>query len=988
MHIRQIALRNFRSFAGEAVLQLSPHANVVVGRNGAGKSSLVAAIHFAMCGGEDGECVHEGGRLGESACVEIVFCNDDLRFPAQKEFRVSRTVGPGRDECLLDGRAVSRDELSGLFQSTGFGVDSSCFIVQQGRVAELAVLSDGGRRELVKSVAGAASYEKDREASVRMLEETRHTESRVEMLLGRIEDRLKGLEKEKRSAERLEELEREKRKLEYAYAEREISELNRMIAQIETQAVDEESEESEDVCGAREIRGELEQLVRERKRLDLDERYRLREAEIRDRMREAEEAISQLRTSRMRHGEHLERLRKEESEVFVTANYLRYLAVFLGTMDGRMVGSDELEATRSVLMRRVEELRGCKSGVESIPQPRTGLEELVERRKRLWREERRLGEAARSVGEMLRMQENKLLAGGNAALNAYQQIRNEQGVLGCVHELVGVPDELADAFEAVAGNALFNVIVENEEVASRLLARIGTKMTFMPLNRFQTKDVDEVRDAAVISLTSQMKCASRFRPILSHITRNSYLCPDMRSAVAASRKYGINTVTLEGDLVSKRGPISGGYEKKSTFLRDYKKMRGEAARRTEELERVKGELKMVGQEIEAAKMYEEESYESRYGESLRATVMFLQEKLRILEGGKSESVGKIRDEERNLRHKNVFVENEVRKAEMKVAENEFQAREMRDRMQMLEMELEKALAHVSAAEMDRRIEELRGRERRVRELIFAEENRDVFAKPKKMDLEAEMEVAKKHLLIGKRNELCERIGVSDFGSLERLFGERSKEEIVGNLVRVNEKIKEFPMMGKRSFSQWETHIDEKNSLKMRLEDLQRSRERIAAFMEELDVRKEKAVETAFLTIQESFSRFYSRLAEGCAELYSSEDGIGVRMNGEGVDVNALSGGQKTVVALSLVFSIQKIEPSPFYVFDEMDANLDAQTRERAATLIGEMSAEMQFVATTFRKEMVACGARFFGVEFCEKRSTVREISREAACEFLDDEVER
>ena len=47
-------------------------------------------------------------------------------------------------------------------------------------------------------------------------------------------------------------------------------------------------------------------------------------------------------------------------------------------------------------------------------------------------------------------------------------------------------------------------------------------------------------------------------------------------------------------------------------------------------------------------------------------------------------------------------------------------------------------------------------------------------------------------------------------------------------------------------------------------------------------------------------------------------------------MSLLSGGQKTVVALAYTFALQKCDPSPIYIFDEIDANLDAQTRKRVA----------------------------------------------------------
>lgn len=74
---------------------------------------------------------------------------------------------------------------------------------------------------------------------------------------------------------------------------------------------------------------------------------------------------------------------------------------------------------------------------------------------------------------------------------------------------------------------------------------------------------------------------------------------------------------------------------------------------------------------------------------------------------------------------------------------------------------------------------------------------------------------------------------------------------------------------------------------------------------------------------------------------------------EGVRIAQLSGGQKAVVALATVFAIQRTDPAPFYLFDEIDAALDAQYRSSVASIISELSQSAQFITTTFRPEQIS-----------------------------------
>lgn len=119
-------------------------------------------------------------------------------------------------------------------------------------------------------------------------------------------------------------------------------------------------------------------------------------------------------------------------------------------------------------------------------------------------------------------------------------------------------------------------------------------------------------------------------------------------------------------------------------------------------------------------------------------------------------------------------------------------------------------------------------------------------------------------------------------------------------------------------------------------------------------------------------------------------GIGIKVSFTDSDVemkemNQLSGGQKSLVALGLIFAIQKCDPAPFYLFDEIDQALDAQHRKAVANMIHELSAEAQFITTTFRPELLEHAHKFYGVKFRNKVSHVECVMREEARDFVEDD---
>lgn len=91
--------------------------------------------------------------------------------------------------------------------------------------------------------------------------------------------------------------------------------------------------------------------------------------------------------------------------------------------------------------------------------------------------------------------------------------------------------------------------------------------------------------------------------------------------------------------------------------------------------------------------------------------------------------------------------------------------------------------------------------------------------------------------------------------------------------------------------------------------------------------------------------------------------------------------------MALVFAIQKCDPAPFYLFDEIDANLDAQYRTAVAGMLQTLSEDAenggQFICTTFRPEMVMVAEKCYGVSYTNKTSSIDVVDRETAMKFIE-----
>ncbi|MCJ1246104.1 Structural maintenance of chromosomes protein 3 [Trapelia coarctata] len=231
MYIKQIIIQGFKSYKEQTVIEpFSPKHNVIVGRNGSGKSNFFAAIRFVLSdaytqmGKEERQALlHEGtGPAVMSAFVEIIFDNSDERFPTGKpELVLRRTIGIKKDEYSLDRKNATKSDVMNLLESAGFSRSNPYYIVPQGRVTALTNMKDAERLTLLKEVAGTQVYEARRAESLKLMTETNNKRSKIDELLAYIKDRLSELEEEKEELRDYQEKDKERRCLQYTIDHRE-----------------------------------------------------------------------------------------------------------------------------------------------------------------------------------------------------------------------------------------------------------------------------------------------------------------------------------------------------------------------------------------------------------------------------------------------------------------------------------------------------------------------------------------------------------------------------------------------------------------------------------------------------------------------------------------------------------------------------------------------------------------------------------------------
>ncbi|MCK4439429.1 chromosome segregation protein SMC, partial [Candidatus Bathyarchaeota archaeon] len=166
-------------------------------------------------------------------------------------------------------------------------------------------------------------------------------------------------------------------------------------------------------------------------------------------------------------------------------------------------------------------------------------------------------------------------------------------------------------------------------------------------------------------------------------------------------------------------------------------------------------------------------------------------------------------------------------------------------------------------------------------------------------------------------------------------------------------------------------ISRYRDLSLRLNELEREKQAIVQFMDEVERKKRKVFMDAFEKINLNVKKYFLKLTGGgdaTLKLENMDDPFsgGIDMlvqfpNKPSIVVSGASGGERSVAAVSFIFALKEFTPATFYILDEIDAHLDAVHVSKLADLLLEESGKTQFIVITLKPEMVNKAQKVYGV---------------------------
>ena len=206
----------------------------------------------------------------------------------------------------------------------------------------------------------------------------------------------------------------------------------------------------------------------------------------------------------------------------------------------------------------------------------------------------------------------------------------------------------------------------------------------------------------------------------------------------------------------------------------------------------------------------------------------------------------------------------------------------------------------------------------------------------------------------------------DFGEYEG----KNLEALQSEISIINVKLESLEPVNMLALEELEELTERLNNLMERLEILSNERSELLLRIETVSTMRQEAFMQAFVAVDKHFREIFSNLSDGDGFLQLEnpnsplEGGLTLVAHPKGKNVRRLasmSGGEKSLTALSFLFALQKYKPSPFYALDEVDSFLDGINVERLSKLITNQSSNAQFIVVSHRRPMISASERTIGV---------------------------
>lgn len=733
----------------------------------------------------------------------------------------------------------------------------------------------------------------------------------------------------------------------------------------------------------------------------------------------------------------------------------------------------KIKENLEILRKNIEEnLTRTKLSQEKAAECREklkGIEEEIQKKQQAYHTGNSQLEALRNLTERYE--------GYGNSIRRIMEKKDTQGIIGVVADIIKTEPKYETAVETALGGSIQNIVTDTEATAKELIEYLKKnkygRATFLPLTSISAKEIygqqRYLEEKGVIGLANTLvKTEERFKGLMQFLLGKSLVVDNIDNALAIARKYNytLRIITLDGELLSPGGSLSGGAYKNSSNLlsrrREIEELEeriariktegSELAKSREELNR---EVQTVLKEMEDRKqalqeIYLEENtsklhlsqYEKKKQElgllyeeitneinQIESQSIELNRNINALKESLAQNEVRSRENEQKIDEMNRMLE-EVKAEEQKVSERvsllriemsafEQNNQHLLENIKRVKRDLEKLYEEENAIRKSReeslsaysqKQEAILSDETKVKE--FAAEIQSLEERIKELQAKKE-EVSITHKsFFDRREELSKEIINLDkeiyrlSGQLERLEEQLNEKKdymweeyeltlhnaieamdvnVLGDIdasyvkKRIGEVKGSMKGLGDVNINAIEDYKNLSERflfLKGQKEDIEKAEETLMNIIQELDEEMRNQFNEKFAQIKVQFDVVFKELFGGgraTLELTEDEDvleaGIIITSQPPGKKLQnmmQLSGGEKALTAISLLFAIQNLKPSPFCLLDEIEAALDDANVKRFAKYLHKLTKDTQFIIITHRRGTMNAADVLYGITMQEK----------------------
>ncbi|MGY6171769.1 AAA family ATPase [Candidatus Mycoplasma pogonae] len=950
MKLIKIEAHGFKSFADKVTLSFDGGVVGIVGPNGSGKSNINDAIRWVL--GEQSSKALRGDSMEDvifagsksmkpldKAEVILTFDNSDnaVSIP-HKKFTISRVLhrGKGSNEYFINDEPARFRDIKEIAIESGIS-KSSLAIISQGTISSIAESSAQDRRAIFEEAAGTSKYKSRKIETLRKLQKTDEALEKVSAVVFELEKQVKPLEKQATKAKIFLEKSEQLKNVEIGLLVADLNYYGKIFEAL-----------TEELKGVEEAKNDIKNRI-ENIDLNLKQKINFRG--------DLEKEISNITLN-------LEEINKKLQNIAINKSKIAQRREMLISGEIQVTEEEKLAAIKSQL----EELH---TQIQSISE----YEKQTEDKLRIYYQEIEEYKKEISILQSKEYSANTKINHLNSQIMFLKESKESQnnlfkgtknivknanlfkGYKGLVADILEIAPQHHIAIESVLNNTLQNVVVANSETAVEAINFLkrnnGGKATFIPLASIKPKILNENHQLILKNQNGFIGVASdlvKTKPefiILNKFLLGNILVTDQienanRIAKLMENRYMITT--LEGDIIRAGGVMSGGAKSQAnnSFLGIDQKIIA-AENQLPELQQAINAIKQELLNLENQKnskivlMQELRSTLAATKERKNVTIdAFNNLKIRYQESNKEilnfENINSSLQEESNLEASKNDLEVELRAKREQV--NNFNS-EIRD-YELEKNNLQKTFMEISDSSSKKTSEKDKT------EFIVENAFRRL-SEHYQLTLENAQENYQLKLSIDEAREIVDTL--------------KKEIEALGN---VNlDSIKDYEAVSERY-----------NDLKTSQEELQEAKNVILGAIAEMDKIIVQRLRKTVEEVNEEFKNVFQKMfGGGDAQIFFEnpndilESGIEIFAQPPGKSIKNIklfSGGEKALIAISLLFSIIKAKPIPLCILDEVEAALDEANVIRYAEFLQLLKPLTQFLVITHRYGTMSLVDHLFG----------------------------